>query len=111
MGGKTAGFPRVGAITGFLSAVSRRFLHTVGSGLFVYLVRVALKMRVWMTGVIADIALWVVAQGILAPFIGRSFMMGFGPYTQYLFIGHVGMTLVMAYLLESFLRRCQADRA
>lgn len=84
---------------------------SLGFGLFVYLVRVGLKLRVWMTGAVAGVALWFVAQGILAPFIGRSFMMDFGPYTQSSFIGHVGMTLIMAYLLERFLKRFQAETA
>lgn len=84
---------------------------SLGFGLFVYLVRVGLKLRVWMTGAVAGIVLWFVAQGILAPFIGRSFMMDFGLYTQSSFVGHLGMTLVMAYLLEWFLRRFQSETA
>lgn len=82
---------------------------SLGFGLFVFLVRVTLNLRVWMTGTVAGIALWFVAQGLLAPFIGRSFMMNFGPYTQSSFIGHVGMTLVMAFLLAWFLQLFRAE--
>ncbi len=83
---------------------------SLGFGLFVYLVRVVLKLGVWGTGAVAGVVLWFVAQGLLAPFIGRSFMMDFGPYTQSSFIGHVGMTLIMAYLLDAFMKRYQAAR-
>lgn len=56
-------------------------------------------------GVGAGFALWFVAQGMLAPLMGRSFMMGFGTYTQSSLIGHVGMTVVMALLWKTFLGR------
>jgi hypothetical protein len=62
-----------------------------------------MRSRIWLTGFVSGLILWFVAQGILAPFIGRSFMMDFGTYTQSSFIGHVGMTLLMAHLLEAFL--------
>ncbi|WP_286134887.1 hypothetical protein [Neptunicoccus cionae] len=80
-------------------------IGSIGFGTFVYLVRLVLGLQGWMSGVLSGVALWFVAQGILAPFIGRSFMMDFGAYTQSSFIGHVGMALVMAYLLELFLTR------
>ncbi|MDO6730103.1 hypothetical protein Q4577_08740 [Marinovum sp. 2_MG-2023] len=47
-------------------------------------------------GLITGVGLWFVAQGMLAPLMGRSFMMGFGAYTQSSFVGHVGMTLIVA---------------
>lgn len=78
---------------------------SLGFGAFVFLVRLVTGLRGWMSGLLASVALWFVAQGILAPFVGRSFMMDFGAYTQSSFIGHVGMALVMAYLLELFLTR------
>ena len=62
-----------------------------------------LPARVWLTGFVSGLVLWFVAQGMLAPFIGRSFMMDFGTYTQSSFVGHVGMTLIMAHLLDAFL--------
>jgi uncharacterized membrane protein YagU involved in acid resistance len=80
-------------------------------GTFVYVIRRTLRLQVWLTGLVAGLALWFTAQGILAPFIGRSFMMDFGPYTQSSFIGHVGMTLVMAFALDNLIRRLQAPKA
>ncbi|WP_245510698.1 hypothetical protein [Antarcticimicrobium sediminis] len=79
-------------------------IGSLGFGAFVYLVRLVMPARVWRTGFVAGLVLWFVAQGLLAPFIGRSFMMGFGSYTQSSFIGHVGMTLLMAHLLAAFLK-------
>ncbi|MDF1778124.1 MAG: hypothetical protein P1V13_19005 [Rhizobiaceae bacterium] len=78
-------------------------IGSLGFGLFVYATRLIMPARVWLTGLISGLILWFVAQGILAPFIGRSFMMDFGTYTQSSFIGHVGMTLLMAHLLAAFL--------
>jgi hypothetical protein len=80
-------------------------IGALGFGVFTYLVRLQFPTRVWLTGLIAGLALWFVAQGILAPVIGRSFMMSFGTYTQSSFIGHVGMTLIMAHLMALFLQR------
>ena len=66
----------------------------------VYLVHAITKMNLWLSGFVTGLGLWFVAQGILAPFIGRSFMMDFGPYTQSSFLGHVGMCLIIAAILE-----------
>ncbi|MCY0095461.1 hypothetical protein [Hoeflea ulvae] len=78
-------------------------IGSLGFGLFVYATRLLMPARVWLTGLVSGLVLWFVAQGMLAPFIGRSFMMDFGTYTQSSFIGHVGMTLLMAHLLAAFL--------
>ena len=59
-----------------------------------------LGLKLLLSGVLSGLALWFVAQGILAPVVGRSFMMDFGPYTQSSFLGHVGMTSVMAFVLR-----------
>jgi len=80
-------------------------IGSLGFGLFVYATRLIMPARVWLTGFISGLILWFVAQGMLAPFIGRSFMMDFGTYTQSSFVGHVGMTLLMAHLLAVFLSR------
>ncbi|MDO6589333.1 hypothetical protein DS901_03220 [Loktanella sp. D2R18] len=79
-------------------------IGSLGFGLFVYLVRCVMPARVWMTGLVSGLALWFIAQGMLAPFIGRSFMMDFGTYTQSSFVGHVGMTLIMSRLMAAFLK-------
>ncbi|WP_386680863.1 hypothetical protein [Loktanella sp. R86503] len=78
-------------------------IGSAGFGVIVYLVRLMMPARVFLTGLVSGLILWFVAQGILAPFIGRSFMMDFGTYTQSSFVGHVGMTLLMSYLLDRFL--------
>lgn len=82
-----------------------------GFGAVVYLVLSAMPSKVWLAGLIAGVLLWFVAQGLLAPLIGRSFMMGFGTYTQSSFVGHVGMTVIMAQLLAGFLPRFRSRAA
>jgi hypothetical protein len=59
-----------------------------------------LQTRLMMAGLISGVILWFIAQGTLAPLVGRSFMMGLGPYTQSSFVGHVMMTLIIAYFLK-----------
>lgn len=60
-------------------------------------------------GVLTGISLWFVAQGILAPLVGRSFMMGFGAYTQSSFIAHTGVTLVIAWVWQKLASHTAAD--
>ncbi len=57
-------------------------------------------MTYLVSGVVTGVLLWFVAQGILAPFIGRPFMMESGAYTQSSFIGHVGMCVIVALVLR-----------
>jgi hypothetical protein len=80
-------------------------IGALGFGLFTYLIRLVMPNRVWLTGFVSGFILWFIAQGMLAPVIGRSFMMGFGTYTQSSFVGHVGMTIIMAHLMAIFLTR------
>ena len=91
-------------ISHFLAFPIHFLIGSLGFGLFVYLIRVLMPSKVWLTGLCSGLILWFVAQGMLAPFIGRSFMMDFGTYTQSSFVGHVGMTVLMAHLLARFLR-------
>lgn len=86
-------------------------IGSLGFGLFVYATRLLMPARVWLTGFVSGLVLWFVAQGLLAPFIGRSFMMDFGTYTQSSFVGHVGMTLLMAHLLAAFLAYFESGSA
>lgn len=76
-----------------------------GFALTVLAVHSVLKTRHLISGLVAGLALWFVAQGILAPVIGRDFMMGFGSYTQSSFIGHVGMTVIIALVWQALSRR------
>ena len=75
---------------------------SLGFGAFVYVIMLLFSPgRVWLAGFFAGVVLWFVAQGMLAPFVGRSFMMDFGGYTQSSFIGHLGMTLVIARVIAA----------
>lgn len=77
-------------------------IGVLGFGGFVWLARRISAQNPWVVGIVTGVILWVVAQGVLAPMVGRSFMMGFGPYTQSSFIGHVGMTLIVAQVLARY---------
>lgn len=79
-------------------------LHTligiIGFAIFTLLFYKAFRSRAFLSGLVAGVALWFIAQGILAPAIGREFMMDYGPYTQSSFVGHVGMTMIIALFLK-----------
>ncbi|MCR9087495.1 MAG: hypothetical protein NXH97_12200 [Rhodobacteraceae bacterium] len=68
--------------------------------LVVWLVHRITRTGWLVSGAITGLALWFIAQGILAPLMGRAFMMGFGSYTQSSLIAHVGMTLVIAVVFR-----------
>ena len=76
------------------------FIGSIGFASCVYLVQKICKMTYLVAGVVTGVLLWFFAQGILAPFIGRPFMMEFGAYTQSSFIGHVGMCVIVALVLQ-----------
>lgn len=76
------------------------FIGSIGFASCVYLIQRICEMTYLVSGVVTGVLLWFVAQGILAPFIGRPFMMEFGAYTQSSFIGHVGMCLIVALVLR-----------
>lgn len=76
------------------------FIGSIIFALGVYIFHRVTRLNLWLSGALTGLILWFVAQGLLAPYIGRSFMMGFGPYTQSSFIGHVGMCLVIAGVLK-----------
>lgn len=71
-------------------------IGAIGFPLLLLLIRQSIGLRLLTAGVVTGLALWFIAQGILAPWVGRSFMMGFGAYTQSSLVGHVGMTMVIA---------------
>lgn len=74
-------------------------IGAVGFGAFVWLTHLVTRVNLVLSGALAGFVLWFVAQGLLAPVVGRSFMMGFGAYTQSSFIGHVGMATLMGYVM------------
>lgn len=76
----------------------------VGFGIFTLIFYKLFKGRAILSGLIAGVALWFIAQGMLAPAMGREFMMGFGPYTQSSFIGHVGMTVIISLFIHKYTR-------
>jgi len=76
-----------------------------GFAAVVFLIKQFTKLGYLASGFAAGFTLWFVAQGILAPAVGRSFMMGFGTYTQSSFVGHVGMCVLMAFLWQKFMKR------
>lgn len=87
-----------------LSYTHALFIHVfVGAVIFslaVFIISKLIKSRYLLGGFITGLGLWFTAQGILAPLLGRSFMMDFGPYTQSSFVGHVGMTLIIGYVFS-----------
>lgn len=54
-------------------------------------------------GFLTGLVLWFIAQGILAPFVGRTFMMSFGAYTQSSFVAHTGMMLMIGFALSKLM--------
>ncbi|MDB2407519.1 hypothetical protein N9W17_03190 [Jannaschia sp.] len=87
-----------------LSYGSAFVLHTligaVGFVALVLLIQAAMKTRYAVAGAVTGLILWFVAQGMLAPLMGRDFMMGFGAYTQSSFVSHVGMAWLMGLILD-----------
>ncbi|SLN12390.1 hypothetical protein [Oceanibacterium hippocampi] len=49
---------------------------------------------------VTGVALWAIAQAILAPLAGRPFMLGFGPYTWASLVVHVVYMLVVARTVD-----------
>jgi len=82
--------------------VAHFFIGAAGFSAFVWLTHMLTKKTYVVSGAIAGFILWFVAQGILAPAVGRDFMMNFGPYTQSSAVAHIGMAMVMGYLMARF---------
>lgn len=57
------------------------------------------------TGAAWGVALWLMAQGVLAPLAGRPFMLGFGPYTWASLGAHLAYTLSVAVVFDRLARR------
>ncbi|WCR13046.1 hypothetical protein [Paracoccus seriniphilus] len=80
-------------------------IGTIGFSGFLWMTHLILKRNLVLAGAIAGLILWFVAQGLLAPLVGRSFMMGFGAYTQSSLVGHIGMAMLMGYVMASLQAR------
>jgi uncharacterized membrane protein YagU involved in acid resistance len=74
-------------------------IGVIGFAAFVWVTHLVSRTRLVISGAIAGFVLWFVAQGLLAPLVGRTFMMGFGAYTQSSFVGHVGMATLIGYVM------------
>ncbi|MEP3440893.1 MAG: hypothetical protein ABJN72_05390 [Sulfitobacter sp.] len=89
-----------GVLLPYWGAFAIHFLiGAFGFAIFVALTHLVTRTKLIWSGVIAGVVLWFIAQGILAPVLGREFMMGFGSYTQSSFVGHVGMSALIAFVL------------
>lgn len=75
-------------------------IGSLGFGAVVWGLQKVTNMGWIWSGAITGLALWFVAQGILAPAMGRDFMMGFGTYTQSSFVSHVGMAMIMGAVFK-----------
>jgi hypothetical protein len=80
-------------------------IGVIGFGIFTLFFYKAFRSRAILSGFISGVILWFIAQGMLAPAMGREFMMGFGPYTQSSFVAHVGMTMIIALFISNALRQ------
>ncbi|PQO23924.1 hypothetical protein C2I36_05645 [Rhodobacteraceae bacterium WD3A24] len=57
----------------------------------------AMGARSWvLPGLVWALILWVIAQGLLAPMVGRPFMLGFIPYTWASLAVHAAYSLTVA---------------
>lgn len=77
--------------------------------LFVYFMNGVLRKGYVLAGLVTGLVLWFTAQGILAPFIGRPFMMEFGAYTQSSFIAHTSMMMVIGFVMSRLLANTTAE--
>jgi len=50
----------------------------------------------WLAGLLWAVVLWLVAQGVLAPLVGRPVMLGFVPYTWASLAAHALYSLTVA---------------
>jgi hypothetical protein len=77
-------------------------IGAAGFSTLVWVIHVITQKTYVVSGALAGFILWFVAQGMLAPAVGRTFMMGFGPYTQSSAVAHIGMAMVMGYVMAKF---------
>lgn len=86
----------------YAAAFALHFLiGSLGFAVVVLLVKRVSGLSFRMAGALGGLVLWFVAQGILAPLMGRAFMMDFGAYTQSSFVAHVGMAFLIGVILQS----------
>ncbi len=59
----------------------------------------------WLPAVMYGVALWAIAQMILAPLAGRPFMLGLIPYTWFSLFAHVAYTVIFALAFDRLTRQ------
>ncbi len=59
----------------------------------------------WLPAVMYGVALWAIAQMILAPLAGRPFMLGLIPYTWFSLFAHVAYTVIFALAFDRLARQ------
>jgi len=75
---------------------------------YVLLRKTILARLPWVVaGLIWGLILWFIAQGILAPLMGRAFMMDWVPYTWASLIAHPMMTVVIAFVWHKLVEQSQ----
>ncbi|MFQ5659832.1 MAG: hypothetical protein ACE5GZ_05355 [Gammaproteobacteria bacterium] len=59
------------------------------------------KIQSWLVaGISWGVVLWFIAQGILAPLMGRPFMLGFVPYTWAALGAHIALIVTIAFVYQ-----------
>ncbi|MDA9918645.1 hypothetical protein N9D37_02040 [Erythrobacter sp.] len=83
----------------------------LGFPLGYYLLRKTVFARLpWqIAGLAWGVILWFIAQGILAPVMGRAFMMDWVPYTWVSLFAHPTMTLIIAGVYHVMIERKEAE--
>lgn len=65
------------------------------------LFRNLVKIKSWLiAGIVWGVVLWFIAQGVLAPLVGRPFMLGFIAYTWAALVVHIIYTVVVALTFD-----------
>ena len=80
-------------------------IGALGFAAVVYLTKRITQFGYFGAGALAGVILPRVAQGIKLKPMVETFIMGFGTYTQSSFVGHVGMTIVIAMVWQKLARR------
>jgi len=89
----------------YVAAFALHFaIGVIGFSAVVWMIHRITHLNLVLSGAIAGVVLWFVAQGVLAQLVGRAFMMGFGAYTQSSFVGHVGMAIIIGAAMARLLR-------
>ncbi len=86
-------------------------LGAVGFPLGYFILRRTIFARLpwYVAGLGWGVILWFIAQGILAPLMGRAFMMDWVPYTWVSLFAHPMMALIIAGVYHTMVERKQSN--